>query len=132
MRTLVVSYDERPRPAVVTPAKGSYGDCTDETMARDCDIGSIIARYGGNLAELARWRGSMSFGVQPLANLDDAIDQLKRADEVLRSLPNAPFKTLADAVSAINDGSFGRLVSGEKDVVEKDVEVVKDEAVKGE
>lgn len=61
----ICKREDRPRPRLVTPAKGSFGDCTDETQSAACDLNSIIRRYGSNLAELAAWRGSMSFGVQP-------------------------------------------------------------------
>lgn len=106
MRNIIHDVSKRPRPVLVTPAKGELGDCTDETQAKFTDIGSIIARYGGNLAELARWRGTMSFGDQPLDNLEDAIAALENAKDALCSLENNPFATLDDAFAAIKDGTF--------------------------
>lgn len=106
MRTIVVSYEDRPRPVLVTPEKGSPGDCTDETMAKDTDLPSILARYGGNLAEIARWRGTMSFGDQPVDNLEDALDVISSAHDALADLPNNPFTSLDDAFAAIKDGTF--------------------------
>lgn len=106
MRVIISDVSKRPRPALVTPAKGEFGDCTDETQAKHTDIGSIIARYGGNLAELARWRGSMSFGDQPLDNLEDAIEALEKAKDALGTLENNPFASLDDAFAAIKDGTF--------------------------
>lgn len=102
MRTLVIERDKRPRPVVVTPAKGSVGDMTDESQAAKTDIGSIIQRYGGNLADIAGWR-NQTFGDQPADDLEDAIETLKNASEVLDGLP---YSSLAEAVAAINDGTF--------------------------
>lgn len=102
MRTLVIERDKRPRPVVVTPAKGSVGDMTDESQAAKTDIGSIIQRYGGNLADIAGWR-NQTFGDQPTDDLEDAIETLKNASEVLDGLS---YSSLAEAVAAINDGTF--------------------------
>ena len=87
--------EDRPRPRLTTPLKGSLGDCTDETQSAACDLNSIIKRYGGNLAELAAWRGSMSFGVQPPDNLEDALDVLRDAD---RLCSVAGVDNIADAI----------------------------------
>lgn len=106
MRVIIFDVSKRPRPSLVTPAKGQLGDCTDETQAKHTDIGSIIARYGGNLAELARWRGSMSFGDQPLNNLEDAIEAIEKAKKALGSLENNPFASLDEAFTAIKEGTF--------------------------
>ena len=106
MRVIIFDVSKRSRPVLVTPAKGELGDCTDETQAKHTDIGSIIARYGGNLAELARWRGSMSFGDQPLDNLEDAIAAIETARDALGSLENNPFESLDEAFAAIKDGTF--------------------------
>lgn len=114
MRVLVLSYSDRPRPVLVTPAKGAIGDCTDETQACHTDIGSIIARYGGNLAELARWRGTMSFGDQPVSNLEDALEVLASADEALGNIPNKPFSSLDEALASFRDGTFYEKLKGEK------------------
>lgn len=81
----ICKREDRPRPTLTTPTKGSPGDCTDETMAGMCDINRIIQRYGGNLAELAAWRGSMSFGDQPPDNLEDALEILNHAKDICKS-----------------------------------------------
>ena len=106
MRCIISDVSNRPRPVLVTPAKGEFGDCTDETQAKHTDIGSIIARYGGNLADLARWRGSMSFGDQPVNNLEDAIEAVETARDALGNLENNPFESLDAAFAAIKDGTF--------------------------
>ena len=111
MRTIVVAYSDRPRPVLKTPAKGSLGDCTDETMASLTDLPSILARYGGNLAEIARWRGTMAFGDQPVDNLEDALDAISNAHDALADLPNNPFETLDDAFAAIKDGTFVDIIT---------------------
>ena len=106
----VITRDERPRPVVVTPAKGTLGDCTDETMKGECDIGRIIQRYGGNLAELARWRGSMSFGEQVNHNLEDNIEKYKSLETpTLTFESNEPSSIAANASSSEAKGLLGRL-----------------------
>lgn len=94
----ICKRENRPRPVLTTPAKGAEGDCTDETMASMCDINRIIQRYGGNLAELAAWRGSMSFGEQPPDNLEDALERLKDANQICKSLG---VETIKDALSKL-------------------------------
>lgn len=118
----VITRDERPHPRLVTPKKGTLGDCTDETMQGECDIGRIIQRYGGNLAELARWRGSMSYGEQVNHNLEDNVERFKTLEAAVMNLPNRPFANLAEAFAAIEDGSFDIKVLG------KPVETVKTES----
>ncbi len=78
----IIKREDRPRPLLITPPKGGEGDCTDETMASMCDINRIIQRYGGNLAELAAWRGTMRYGEQPPDNLEDALETLKNAKDI--------------------------------------------------
>lgn len=119
MRTIVVCYADRPRPVLVTPDKGSPGDCTDETMAKDTDLPSILARYGGNLAEIARWRGTMSFGDQPVDNLEDALEVISNAHDALVDLPNNPFTSLDDAFAAIKDGTFMDKINKKEVIDEK-------------
>lgn len=82
----ICKRENLPRPKLITPAKGSVGDCTDETMVGMCDINRIIQRYGGNLAELAAWRGSMSYGEQAPDNLEDALDMLNNAKDICNNL----------------------------------------------
>lgn len=103
MRKIVLDISLRPRPLVTTPPKGGEGDCTDETMVRLTDLGSIVQRYAGNLAELAAWRGTMSYGEQPPNNLEDAIDKLKDAHDLL---VESPYDSLEAAIDAINNGTF--------------------------
>ena len=95
----VCKREDRPRPTLQTPAKGSVGDCTDETMASMCDINRIIQRYGGNLAELAAWRGSMSYGEQPPDNLEDALERLNDAKQICQSLG---VETITDALNKLD------------------------------
>lgn len=106
MRKIVVDVTKRKAPVVKTPAKGSVGDRTDETQAKFCDIGTIIQRYGGNLAELAAWRGSMSYGDQPVDNLEDALEIINNAEDVIANMEGKPFADFADAINSIRDGSF--------------------------
>lgn len=103
MRIILFDLDKRPRPRVTTPEKGTEGDRTDETMVGLTDIGAIIQRYGGNLAELAAWRGTMAYGDQPPTNLEDAIDVLNRAHD---ALIDTPFGSLDEAIAAIKDGTI--------------------------
>lgn len=95
----IVKRENRLRPYLVTPAKGTPGDCTDETMAGMCDINRIIQRYGGNLAELAAWRGSMQYGDQPPDNLEDALDMLNHAKDICNNLG---VNSISDAIERLN------------------------------
>lgn len=95
----ICNRENRPRPVLITPAKGAEGDCTDETMASMCDINRIIQRYGGNLAELAAWRGSMSFGEQPPDNLEDALERLNDAKKICHSLGVETLKEALDKLT---------------------------------
>lgn len=107
-------YD-RVRVVCSTPHKGEQGDMTDETMAANTSIPSILARYGGNLAEIARWKGV--YGTQNENNLEDVIEQLDNASALAKS---HGFASLDDAIKAINEGKFGNEVSA-SEVVGKDV-----------
>lgn len=98
-------YD-RVRVVCSTPHKGEQGDMTDETMAANTSIPSILARYGGNLAEIARWKGV--YGTQNENNLEDVIEQLDNATALAKS---HGFVSLDDAIKAINEGKFGNEVS---------------------
>ena len=95
----IVKRENRLRPCLVTPAKGTPGDCTDETMAGMCDINRIIQRYGGNLAELAAWRGTMQYGDQPPDNLEDALDMLNNAKDICNNLG---VDNISDAIEKLN------------------------------
>ena len=112
MRIILFDLDKRPRPRVVTPEKGTEGDRTDETMVGLTDIGDIIQRYGGNLAELAAWRGSMAYGDQPPMNLEDAIYLINRAHD---ALVDTPFSSLDEALAAIEDGSIVAKLTNKKE-----------------
>ena len=125
MRKILIDISLRPRPTLKTPAKGSEGDCTDETMAKFTDLVSIVQRYGGNLAELAAWRGTMSFGEQPVNNLEDAIEKLKQAHDYIAE---SPYESLDDAIEAINKGIFGK-ESEPVEPVEPLKQEIKDEKV---
>ena len=96
----IVTREQRPRPRLITPAKGEQGDCTDETMAGMCDINRIIQRYGGNLAELAAWRGSMRYGDQPPDNLEDALDMLNNAKDICHNLG---VDSITEALAKLNN-----------------------------
>lgn len=118
----IVKRENRPRPRLVTPAKGDPGDCTDETMAGMCDINRIIQRYGGNLAELAAWRGSMSYGEQPPDNLEDALDMLNNAKDICNNLG---VDSITDALQKLSTPST---IENSSEVVEP----VKETEVKNE
>lgn len=96
----ICKRENRPHPMLITPEKGTEGDCTDETMAGMCDINRIIQRYGGNLAELAAWRGSMSYGEQPPDNLEDALDMLNNASDICNRLG---VDSITDALIKLNN-----------------------------
>lgn len=121
MRTLLFSVHDRPRPEVVTPAKGSEGDCTDETQAAMTSVDSIISRYGGNLAEIAGWRGRMGANqFQPPSNLEDALEILKNAESELVA-SKLPFDSLSSALESMRDGSFAERIKAASKSVEETV-----------
>ena len=120
----ICKREDRPRPVLITPPKGAEGDCTDETMARSCDLNLIIQRYGGNLAELAAWRGTMSFGDQPPDNLEDALERLNDAKQICQSLG---VDSISDALNKLNPETPVNLETPvnpetpKNDVIKKDV-----------
>lgn len=115
----ICTREKRPRPRLITPAKGEQGDCTDETMAGMCDINRIIQRYGGNLAELAAWRGTMQYGEQPPDNLEDALDKLNNAKEICHTLG---VDSITDALAKLTTPSTTE-ISSEVKLDEKETEV---------
>lgn len=112
----ICNRENRPRPMLITPAKGTEGDCTDETMAGMCDINRIIQRYGGNLAELAAWRGSMSYGEQPPDNLEDALVMLNNAKDICNRLG---VDSISDALTKLNNPTTDE--SSNVEIVKKEV-----------
>lgn len=131
MRVIVYDIDSRSRPKLVTPAKGTEGDMTNESMAPLTDLNAIIKRYGGNLADLVAWRGPLTSGDDTIvpADLQDAIESLKAAHDTFDELPNNPFASFEDAMTAIKDGTFEQaFVKADKAEVTPEKEITTDEA----
>lgn len=112
-RIVIIDYHSRPRPRLATPAKGSVGDMTNESMLPLTDLGAILKRYGGNLAELAAWRGAVSYGDSTIIpnDLQEAFDKLKDAHEAFENLPDNPFASFEDAMTAIENGTIADILS---------------------
>lgn len=70
MRKIIISFEERIRPILKTPAKGSEGDLCVQSDEVKTDINNILARYAGNLSELTAWRNSQVFGDATLLGKD--------------------------------------------------------------
>lgn len=105
---MIVPISERPRPKLVTPAKGSEGDLTNESLAEGTSVDSIIGRYAGNLAELKAWHaGRCQYGDQSAIPADffEAFDKLKTAREQFADL-GLPFDSFDDAYTAWQDGTL--------------------------
>lgn len=115
MRTIIIDIEERPRPKLSTPAKGSQGDMTNESMAVLTDLDFIIKRYGGNLAELQAWRGRLNYGDATVVPTDlvDAFNLMKDAHDRFDALDKAdnPFASFEEAMAALRDGTFEEKIS---------------------
>ena len=111
MRSIIIDISERPRPSLVTPAKGSQGDMVDETQAAACSIDAIIKRYGGNLPAAKGWPDG---GVQLPLNRDELEDMAYNACEDIVNNGKSPFKTVDEAITALADGTFAEKVSNFK------------------
>lgn len=111
MRSIIIDISERPRPSLVTPAKGSAGDMVDETQAAACSIDAIIKRYGGNLPAAKGWPDG---GVQLPLNRDELEDMAYKACEDIVNNGQSPFKSVDEAITALSDGTFAEKVSNFK------------------
>lgn len=133
MRVIVVDISERKRPRLVTPAKGSVGDLTNESQRPLTDVDFILKRYAGNLAELNAWKSSLKYGDQSALpdDLVDAFNILKDAHDAFSTLENNPFVSFDDAMSAIADGTFMDKISKkpEEKPEEKTVETTVEKSV---
>ena len=108
MRNIIIDISERPRPSLVTPAKGSEGDMVDETQAAACSIDAIIKRYGGNLPPAKGWTDG---GVQLPLNRDELEDMAYKACEDIVNNGKSPFKSVDEAITALSDGTFAEKVA---------------------
>lgn len=111
MRSIIIDISERPRPSLVTPAKGSEGDMVDETQAAACSIDAIIKRYGGNLPAAKGWPDG---GVQLPLNRDELEDMAYTACEDIVNSGQSPFKSVDEAITALSDGTFAEKVTNFK------------------
>lgn len=111
MRNIIIDVAERPRPSLVTPAKGSAGDMVDETQAAACSIDAIIKRYGGNLPAAKGWPDG---GVQLPLNRDELEDMAYSACEDIVNSGKSPFQSVDEAITALSDGTFAEKVSNFK------------------
>lgn len=111
MRNIIIDVSERPRPSLVTPAKGSEGDMVDETQAAACSIDAIIKRYGGNLPAAKGWPDG---GVQLPLNRDELEVMAYNACEDIVNNGKSPFKSVDEAITALSDGTFAEKVANFK------------------
>lgn len=111
MRNIIIDVAERPRPSLVTPAKGSAGDMVDETQAAACSIDAIIKRYGGSLPAAKGWPDD---GVQLPLNRDELEEMAYNACEDFVNNGNSPFNSVDEAITALTDGTFADKVANFK------------------
>ena len=107
MRSIIIDISERPRPSLVTPAKGTEGDMVDETQASACAIDAIIKRYGGNLPSVKGWTDG---GVQLPLNRDELEDMAYNACANIVNNGTSPFHSVDEAITALSDGTFAEKV----------------------
>lgn len=139
MRKIIISFEERKRPILKTPAKGSEGDLCVQSDEPKTDINNILARYAGNLSELTAWRNSQVFGDATLLGkdlleihqllADKTADAAKKfsADELLTKR----FETFDDYVQAVKNGWDGSdlVVKSDDDTVDPVVDNVNKDSV---
>ncbi len=128
MRNIIIDVEARPRPSLVTPAKGSSGDRVDESQAVACSIDVIIKRYGGMLPACRGWEDG---GVQLPLNRDELEAMAYDACENIVNSGDSPFASVDEAISALSDGTFASKIRDHKTEPVK-TEPVKTEPVKTE
>ena len=114
MRNIIIDPELRPRPVLVTPEKGSFGDMVDESQAAGCAIDAIIKKYGGNLPAVQAWPDG---AVQLPSNRDELEELAYNACENIVKSGNSPFASVDEAINALSDGTFAdRIVNHKSDV----------------
>lgn len=104
----VIRPEDRPRPKLATPAKGSVGDMCHEEDAAGTSIPSLLQRYGGNLDDLIRWRKNpipYDCDLVP-QDLAEAHALVGRIEEMIDTLELPEGVSREDAVAAIKSGDF--------------------------
>lgn len=117
MRNIILDADMRPRPLLVTPAKGSVGDMVHEEDAAGTSIPSILQRYGGNLEDLVRWRKDpipFDCDLMP-SDLAEALQKVHDIGEMLNTLELPEGVSRDDAIAAIKSGDYRIFVNPNKE-----------------
>lgn len=108
MRNILLDAEQRPRPHLATPAKGSLGDMVHEEDAPGTSIPSLLQRYGGNLEDLIRWRKNpipYDCDLMP-TDLADALQRVHEIGEMLDTLDLPEGVSREDAIAAIKSGDY--------------------------
>lgn len=118
MRNILLDRDQRPRPTLTTPEKGSIGDMVHEEDAPGTSIPSLLQRYGGNLEDLVRWRKNpipYDCDLMP-SDLAEAIQHVRNIGEMLDTLELPDGVSRDDAIAAIKSGDYRIFVNNKKEV----------------
>lgn len=99
-RKIVKSFEDLPRPELVTPAKGSPLDLCDQSQRDSCNLANVMQRYAGNLAEIRAWQTNpANYGTQPPNNLEDALDLVEEGLNTAQGLGYDSIHAALDGLS---------------------------------
>lgn len=99
-RRIVKSFEDLPRPELVTPEKGSKGDLCDQSQKESCNLVNLMQRYAGNLAEIRAWQiNPDNYGTQPPDNLEDALDLVEEGLNTAQGLGYDSIHAALDGLS---------------------------------
>lgn len=127
MRCVVFDLNDRPRPALKTPAPCEEGDRCVKSDVVHTDIDAIIRRFAGNLAEIKAWQSGLKYGEQLDADLTDLHEMLREAHDRYDEWKDSPFGSFAEAAECWANGTFDSRVSDYISSKTKKTEVNTDE-----
>lgn len=99
-RKIVKSFEDLPRPELVTPEKGSKGDLCDQSQKESCNLVNLMQRYAGNLAEIRAWQVNPdNYGTQPPDNLEDALEMV---EEGVNTAQGLGYDSISEALDGLS------------------------------
>ena len=100
-RKIIRSFEDLPRPELVTPEKGSKGDLCDQSQKEACNLVNVMQRYAGNLAEIRAWQVNPgNYGTQPPDNLEDA---LQMVEEGVSTAQGLGYDSISEAIDGLSN-----------------------------
>lgn len=103
-RKIISSFEDLPRPELVTPEKGSKGDLCDQSQKEACNLVNVMQRYAGNLAEIRAWQvNPENYGTQPPDNLEDALDLVQEGVNTAQGLGYDSISEALDGLSKTSE-----------------------------